>query len=252
MRRFRGTQWLGEFIVIALGVLVALGVDDAAQYRADRQLEAHLLERLDEDLRADAADLALAQVQVARRQWMFGAIAEALESGVLSPPPDSVVRMERQYALLEALGSPNAPFALDWPGVHEGPLRMLGGYPEFDISDDSYQEMLSRGALRVLRNSDVRAAVLAYYRVAEDLAADVMVLEEYAFWFKRTLADHGVSYGDSLGLLELARLLGRDASFVAHARRAQLLLADQATFLAEIEARRVALERALAGPDGVG
>jgi hypothetical protein len=110
--------------------------------------------------------------------------------------------------------------------------------------------MLSRGALRVLRDPQVRTAVLAYYRVAEDLAADVMVLEEYAFWFKRMLADHGVSYGDSLGLLELARLLGGDASFAAHARRAQLLLADQADFLRQIEARRVALEQALEWPNG--
>jgi hypothetical protein len=241
---------LGEFIVIVLGVLVALAVDDAAQYRADRQLEAHLLDRLHEDLRADAADLAFAQVQVARRQWMFGAIAQGLGGGVLAPPPDSVVRMERQYAVLEALGDPDAQFALDWPDVGESPLGMLGGYPEFDISDDSYQEMLSRGAMRVLSDPEVRTAVLAYYRVAEDLAADVMVLEEYAFWFKRTLADHGVSYGDSLELTELARLLGGDAAFAAHARRAQLLLADQATFLREIEARRIALERALARPDG--
>ncbi len=250
MRRTRKTQLLGEFIVIALGVLVALAVDDAVQYRADRQLEAHLLERLSEDLKADAQDLAFTQVQVARRQWLFGAIAEAFETGVLSPPPDSVVRMERQYALLEALGNPGADFAIDWPEVGERPLGMLGGYPEFDISDDSYQEMLSRGAMRVLRDPEVRTAVLAYYRVAEDLAADVMVLEEYAFWFKRTLADHGVSYGDSLELTELARLLGGDAAFAAHARRAQLLLADQATFLREIEARRIALERALARPDG--
>lgn len=250
MRRTRGMQWWGEFFVIVLGVLVALAVDDAAQYRADRQLEAHLLERLGEDLRADAADLAIAQVQVARRQWMFGALAQGLGGGVVPAPPDSVIRMERQYALLESLGSESARFALDWPGVYDRPLGMLGGYPEFDISDDSYQEMLSRGAVKVLRDPEVRTAVLAYYRVAEDLAADVMVLEDYAFWFKRTLADHGVSYGDSLGLPELSRLLGGDASLAAHARRAQLLLVDQATFLQEIEARRLALERALAGGGG--
>jgi hypothetical protein len=252
MVRTRGPRLLGEFIVIVLGVLVALAVDDVAQYRADRQLEAHLLERLREDLTADAADLALAQVQVARRQWLFGAIAQALETGAFSPPPDSVVHMERQYALLAALESPNAPFALDWPDVGERPLLMLGGYPEFDISDDSYQEMLSRGALRVVRDPEVRSAVLAYYRVAEDIAADVMVLEEYAFSFKRTLADHGVAYGDSVGLIELGRLLGGDASFAGHARRAQLLLADQGGFLAEIENRRLALERALAEREGAG
>ena len=59
---------VGEFAVIVLGVLVALGFDDWRQNRADRELEQYLLGRLSNDLVADATDLKLAQVMAARRE----------------------------------------------------------------------------------------------------------------------------------------------------------------------------------------
>lgn len=42
-----------EFLVIVVGVLVALGVDSRASWRNDRQLETEYLERLLEDVRYD-------------------------------------------------------------------------------------------------------------------------------------------------------------------------------------------------------
>ena len=43
----------GEFAVIVLGVLVALGVDGWNQGRKDSALEGDYLQRLEEDVRAD-------------------------------------------------------------------------------------------------------------------------------------------------------------------------------------------------------
>ena len=57
-------RWLGEFIVIVLGVLVALAVDDWRDYRSDRVLEQHLIGRLAADLRADEADLELSRPRI--------------------------------------------------------------------------------------------------------------------------------------------------------------------------------------------
>jgi len=140
-------RWLGEFAVIVLGVLVALAVDDWAQHRSDRDLERDLVERLKEDLVADAGDLALAQAGVARRHWVLEALSQFGSEG-MSPPqvPDSLARMEQAAALIAAAGRGSGGL-LRWdPDPLDRPLRVLLGAPEFDISDDSFQEMLATGA----------------------------------------------------------------------------------------------------------
>jgi hypothetical protein len=49
---------VAEFLVIVVGVLVALGVDQWVQDRQDRALEAEYLERLLADVRYDLDELA--------------------------------------------------------------------------------------------------------------------------------------------------------------------------------------------------
>jgi hypothetical protein len=152
MTKNRLVLLFGEFVVIVVGVLVALAVDDFAQRRADRELEGHLTERLWTDLAADAGDLALAQTQVARRRWLFAAFEESLRTGQPpASPPDSLVRMEGAARLLEDAGRPGeAADAREWTDPIARPLLSLRRKPEFDLSDDAYQEMLSVGALRIL------------------------------------------------------------------------------------------------------
>lgn len=63
--------WLGEFGVIVIGVLVALGVDGARQFVADRALEEDLLVRVRNDLDSDADDLVGAYTSGKRRLWTY-------------------------------------------------------------------------------------------------------------------------------------------------------------------------------------
>ena len=84
MSEKRSIRWIGEFVVIVLGVLVALGVDDWRQYRTDRELEQHLLDRLATDLAADATDLAVAQSMVARRVWVLDELTIEIDEEVPS------------------------------------------------------------------------------------------------------------------------------------------------------------------------
>ncbi len=207
MKGKRGAPWVAELVVIVVGVLVALAVDDLAQGRADRELEAHLLQRLSEDLVADASDLALAQVHVARRQWLFGELARVLdEGGPPSPPPDSILKMRRHGALLEAAGRlDEADWARSWDDSFDRPLFALRGSPDFDLSDDSYREMLEAGALRTLRDHDLRSAIMAYYRTAEDDAANVMNVDPVSSSGRgprRSCATGPIQVGQSGVLLE--------------------------------------------------
>jgi hypothetical protein len=59
---------IGEFVVIVLGVLVALAVDDWNQERSDRELEINLLDRMQSEVLADGADLASGRPLAGRDQ----------------------------------------------------------------------------------------------------------------------------------------------------------------------------------------
>jgi hypothetical protein len=244
----RPIQWFGEFIIIVVGVLVAMAVDDLVNYRADRELETHLLDRLQEDLLADAADLALAQMIVVRRQWLFSALEQAVADGEpVPPPPDHIVRLEQTAERLEAVGRlMEAGGARHWQRPLEAPLLVLQGHPEFDFADGSYQEMLATGAFRALQDRQLRSVIIAYYRIAEDDSANVMGSEGYSRRFREELLQSGVALTDPLSIDQLADIVRKDEYLAARVRDAQAHLYFQAFFLQRIEEARVALERLLA------
>ena len=68
---------VGEFAVIVMGVLVALGVDDLRQTGEERRIEREAYVQLLEDLRLDSIDLAEARMRAgnrasrACRPWRF-------------------------------------------------------------------------------------------------------------------------------------------------------------------------------------
>lgn len=85
-------QWprlAAEFLVIVVGVLVALGVDQWAQDRRDRSLEAEYLERLLEDLRYDLEELVFIRGQSASSAEHSRLVLDRAWVG--SAPVDSLV-----------------------------------------------------------------------------------------------------------------------------------------------------------------
>jgi hypothetical protein len=244
-------QWgrfLGEFLVIVVGVLVALAVDDWRDYRTDRQLEAHLLERLTDDLTADAADLALAKLVLLRRDWLFSEINAALATGrALRVIPDSIARIDEIQASVAAAGRlENIAAAGPWTDVVRYPLFGMTFTPEFDQADDAFQEMVVGGTLRTLRNPALRSQILAYYRTSRDMAANVMTGDEYSREWIDLLLDEGVAEGDGITLSRLVQIVSRNERLATHARYSANRTASQAGFLLQIEESMDALELTLA------
>jgi len=252
MAQRRFTHWLGEIVIIVIGVLAALAVDDFAQFRADRGIEAHLMERLENDLAADAADLAAAQVQVARRLWLFSELVRALGGqGEPSAPADSLITNERAAALLETAGrGGEVDYVRQWVDPIEHPLQTLEGVPEFDLSDDSYQEMLAAGGMRTLTDPVVRSAIVAYYRTAEDFGANATEIEAYKDRLREGLLRAGVAGRDPVTFHDLVLLLEGDPYLAAQVRDAPLQLDSQRNLLNRIEAARLDLEEVLASRHG--
>jgi hypothetical protein len=247
VRRKSAVKWISELLIIMVGVLAALAVDDWVQRQSDRRLEAHLLERLSKDLVTDAGDLAIAQVQVMRRQWLFDALAAAMTGTAPSHPPDSLLSMERHAALLDTAGrSVEAEMARGWENPLEAPLLVLRGAPDFDVSDGSYKEILATGALRTLEDSVLRSAVITYYWTAEDMRINVMNAEQHLRDFSESLRRKGVSIGDEVSIHELVDIVSGEPYIAAQVRHIVLELEWQLDFLNRIEQARLALEKSIA------
>lgn len=215
----RWTRWISELAVIVLGVLVALGVDDLRQGMSDRRLELELLDRVRADLVADADDLARAQGQVARRLLVLEALTAA------APDLDSVPQ-----------------------GLRMRPLRVFASnFPEFDLFDDAYQEMLATGTLTVVSDAELRSRIVSYYRTARDKGDNARTVAPYQQRFEEALAQIDVATVDEISLVELRSRVAGDRTAHVAVRQALPYLRLQRLFFDQVDAARVELEQALAG-----
>ena len=136
---------VAEFLVVVLGVVVALGVDEWRETLTERAEESLYYERLAEDLAADIAnweqlvllltpkDEALAGIQ----QWM-------LEP---SPPDQHRLQELAQDLAMGAVYSGSVP-----------PPRR-----------STYEELLSTGKIAVIRDPRLRAALIDYHFAFDNL-----------------------------------------------------------------------------------
>lgn len=128
-----------EFLVVVVGILVALAVDDWRQAKADRALEQHLLASLVQDLEADSSDA-------------------ALQDGATSRVFDSAARL---LAVIDSQTAGTTPqMSADGLSQHLARLVFLA---ELEISDGTYSEMIATGSIRVLRDPELRRQVSRYY-----------------------------------------------------------------------------------------
>ena len=137
-----GRRFVGEFLVIVIGVLVALWVEGWREDRSDRDLEQLYLARVLSDIQRDGAGFEYMVRHIGRTNRA----AELLHSLVIYPsasPDDPVTFL---VALEEARSIQNNPWATG-----------------------TYDELLATGSVRVLRNADLRAAMAEYYLRLEEL-----------------------------------------------------------------------------------
>lgn len=135
--RFLGS-WrlaLGELVIVALGVLLALWADQAMQARQEAAREVGYLERLLEDVRADLRSLRFSADQARNRLAITRRVDAWLHDPNAEPDPDSLVT--------------DVHFA----GVVFPPT----------ISKFTIDELKSTGDLRLLRNGALKRQIADYY-----------------------------------------------------------------------------------------
>jgi hypothetical protein len=137
MRDWGVGRLAAELLVIVLGVLLALAADRWNQGRADTAAEAAYLERLMSEIRADSIQMEVVVDRLPARLAARDSLIDVLDGAVA--PPDMVATVLAAAGLQVDLNPPNA-----------------------------WRELETASSLNLLRDSAVRQAVTAYYRVARE------------------------------------------------------------------------------------
>jgi hypothetical protein len=154
-RRF-GAGLLAEFVVIVLGVLAALAVDEWRDSRIDRELEVELLNAFVCDLSTDSADFARLPERAEGRVAGAELVLRAFTAG--SRPADAL------SALLDSMEADGriAPGPLS-DGTLEEALTRMSTTSDLDVATGAYRDFTEGGSYRLLTDHDLRTRIHEYY-----------------------------------------------------------------------------------------
>ena len=138
---------VAEFLVIVVGVLVALGVDSWATSQRERALEAEYLSRLLDDVRYDLGELSLV---------------------------DSVSRIGGDASRM--LHTPAVVDTLE-PSRLVSAVLVVGNVRIPDPSRSTFEELINSGQIVLIQSQDVRRALASYDRMINELSGAWNVLD---------------------------------------------------------------------------
>jgi hypothetical protein len=180
LTRFNWRFLLGEFVVIVVGVLVALWVDQLREARAEAALEVEYLESFVLDLDADLAQFDEAEKWM-RRSEAAAAIVLALYEG--SPPTMNVADL---VAAVETAGWQA------WPS----------------ITRNTIDDLRSTGNLRLIRDPALRRAISAYYTTVENVSIPSANMRDRIWAVYDAQVMNVLGPGERLGVLQRPESFG--------------------------------------------
>ena len=171
---------IGEFVVIVVGVLMALWVDELREARDNAALEIEYLESFVTDLEADLAQFDEAEAWM-RRSEAAAATVLALYSG--SPPTENPADLV---------------MAVETAGWQAWPV----------ITRNTIDDLRSTGNLRLIRDRTLRRAIAAYYTTIENVSIPNANMRE-RIWTEYDARVHNVlAPGERLAVLQRPESFG--------------------------------------------
>jgi len=139
----RNVRWLvAETLVVVLGILIALGLDDFRTDRFERKLEIEYIERLQGDIERDLEYIeAVWKPRLKMKREALESVAPVIRGE--SPVPDDVEKFLADVSLGGALGMS----ATLW------------------YTDTTFQDLRATGNFRLIQDSAVRARVSEHYEL---------------------------------------------------------------------------------------
>lgn len=198
---------LGEFVVIVVGVLMALWVDQLREARVNAELEVEYLESLVTDLEADLAQFDSTEAWM-RRSEAAAATVLALYAG--SPPTENLAEL---VAAVETAGWQYFP----------------------SITRNTIDDLRSTGNLRLIRDPALRRAIASYYTSLENVNIPLADMRDRIWAQYDARVANVLRPGERLGVLQFwpgsfGQGITSDALEAAPAPSAQELIAALRAF----------------------
>jgi hypothetical protein len=146
--RFLKLNWtyaIGELLIVTIGVLIALAINEWNNHRLERAEELAIVERLVSDLQRDLEGYQLGLDLLARKEDSLLRLHSAMASGH-SKPHDSIEFLE------DVINGANY------------------GWNQYRARRTTFDELLGSGKLGLIRSADIRTAIRDYYEAAEGKA----------------------------------------------------------------------------------
>jgi hypothetical protein len=172
--RLNWRRLLGEFVVIVVGVLLALWVDQLREARANAELEVEYLESLVTDLDADLAQFDSTEAWM-RRSETAAATVLALYEG--SPPTDNEADL---VAAVETAGWQYVP----------------------SITRNTIDDLRSTGNLRLIQDPGLRRAIASYYLTVENVSIPLADMRDRIWAQYDARVANVLRPGERLGVLQ--------------------------------------------------
>jgi hypothetical protein len=148
---------IGEIILVVMGILIALAINNRRQWERDRQDEKIYLSRLVEDLSMDNVDIKEANLFAYKRI--------AISTWVLEQLGDSSANFEPKFLLKKA--AEIEPINQDWTKDSLGlAITRLLSPRIFDHNEVTFQEMISTSKIQVIQDLTLRSAINRHYIAA--------------------------------------------------------------------------------------
>lgn len=166
----RSTFLASEFVIIVLGVLVALGVDNWRAERENQEIRDHLVDSLLSDLREDKEDYA-----------------------------EFVSDCEARYAaasfITKRVADSSAWTDEDYRQARDA-LRRLGSTSRLETVESTFREMSALGSAATFDDKELRLGISYYYGLARDRADLNDMLMPGILRYRAALEELGISYVD--------------------------------------------------------
>lgn len=171
---------LGEFVVIVVGVLLALWVDELREARYNAELEIEYLASFVTDLEADLAQFDETEAWM-RRSEGAAAIVLALYQG--SPSTENVADLV---------------MAVETAGWQAWPV----------ITRNTIDDLRSTGNLRLIRDRNLRRAIAAYYTTIENISIPGANMRDRIWAEYDARVQHVLDPGERLAVLQRRESFG--------------------------------------------
>ena len=159
-----------EFVIIVLGVLLALSVDNWNQERQDNKTKSHLIESLLSDLREDKEDY---------NEFFADCIARHAAANFID---------ER------------AADSLEWTDIEYEQARdalwTLGTTSRLETVESTFREMSALGSAATIGDNELRLKISYYYGLARDRSDLNDILLPAILRYRASLEEIGISFVD--------------------------------------------------------